>query len=162
MAGPIIPILKKVAVALVSDKKGRKWLLGIILGVLFIVLMPIIAVLGIFSGGIDLNMDGLLDKVYEQQAKMEVVVAEIEETMLEDGFTQTQVEEAQTLYVFALHDEAEEDGFVERLIGCFTIADQTDEELVSAVNTEFGKDIKTEDFQNAVAEFRDTQVSNES
>ena len=162
MAAPIIPILKKVAVALVSDKKGRKWLLGIILGVLFIVLMPIIAVLGIFSGGIDLNMDGLLDKVYEQQAKMEVVVAEIEETMLEDGFTQTQVEEAQTLYVFALHDEAEEDGFVERLIGCFTIADQTDEELVSAVNTEFGKDIKTEDFQNAVAEFRDTQVSNES
>ena len=72
------------------------------------------------------------------------------------------MEEAQTLYVFALHDEAEEDGFVERLIGCFTIADQTDEELVSAVNTEFGKDIKTEDFQNAVAEFRDTQVSNES
>ncbi|MBQ7830606.1 MAG: hypothetical protein IJ393_00870 [Clostridia bacterium] len=162
MAAPIIPILKKVAVALVSDKKGRKWLLGIILGVLFIVLMPIIAVLGIFSGGIDLNIDGLFDKVYEQQAKMEVVVAEIEETMLEDGFTQTQVEEAQTLYVFALHDEAEEDGFVERLIGCFTIADQTDEELVSAVNTEFGKDIKTEDFQNAVAEFRDTQVSNES
>ena len=162
MAAPIIPILKKVAVALVSDKKGRKWLLGIILGVLFIVLMPIIAVLGIFSGGIDLNIDGLFDKVYEQQAKMEVVVAEIEETMLEDGFKQTQVEEAQTLYVFALHDEAEEDGFVERLIGCFTIADQTDEELVSAVNTEFGKDIKTEDFQNAVAEFRDTQVSNES
>ena len=162
MAAPIIPILKKVAVALVSDKKGRKWLLGIILGVLFIVLMPIIAVLGIFSGGIDLNMDSLFDKVYEQQTKMEVVVAEIAETMLEDGFTQTQVEEAQTLYVFALHDEAEEDGFVERLIGCFTIADQTDEELISAVNTEFGKDIKTEDFQNAVAEFRDTQVSNES
>ena len=161
MAAPIIPILKKVAVALVSDKKGRKWLLGIILGVLFIVLMPIIAVLGIFSGGIDLNMDSLFDKVYEQQAKMEVVVAEIAETMLEDGFTQTQVEEAQTLYVFALHDEAEEDGFVERLIGCFTIEAQTDEELVSAVNTEFGKDIKTEDFQNAVAEFRDTQVSDE-
>lgn len=162
MAAPIIPIIKKIAVALVSDKKGRKWLLGILCGILFIVIMPIIAVLGIFSGGIDLNMDGLMDKVYEQQAKMEVVVAEIEETMLEGGFTQTQVEEAQTLYVFALHDEAEEDGFVERLIGCFTIADQTDEELVSAVSTEFGKDIKTEDFQNAVAEFRDTQVSDES
>ncbi len=159
MAAPIIPILKKVAVALVSDKKGRKWLLGIILGVLFIVLMPIIAVLGIFSGGIDLNMDGLFDKVYEQQAKMEVIVAEIEEVMLEDGFTQTQVEEAQTLYVFALHDEAEEDGFVERLIGCFTLEEQTDEELVLAVNTEFGKDIKCEEFQNAVQEFRDTQVS---
>ena len=73
MAAPIIPILKKIAVAFVSDKKGRKWLLGIILGVLFLLLMPIIAVLGIFSGGIDINTDGLFDKVYEQQAKMEVV-----------------------------------------------------------------------------------------
>ena len=161
MAAPIIPILKKIAVALVSDKKGRNWLLGILCGILFIIIMPIIAVLGIFSGGIDLNMDGLFDKVYEQQAKMEVVAAEIEEEMLNAGFTQTQVEEAQTLYVFALHDEGEEDGFVERLIGCFTMEDQTDEELVSAVNTEFGKDIKCEDFQNAVQEFRDTQVSDE-
>ena len=161
MAAPIIPIIKKIAVALVSDKKGRKWLLGIILGVLFLLLMPIIAVLGIFSGGIDLNIDGLFDKVYEQQAKMEVVVQEIEDEMLNAGYTQAQVEEAQTLYVFALHDEAEEDGFVERLIGCFTIEDQTDEELVSAVNTEFEKDIKCEDFLNAVQEFRDTQVSDE-
>ena len=160
MAAPIIPILKKIAVALVSDKKGRNWLLGILCGILFIIIMPIIAVLGIFSGGIDLNMDGLFDKVYEQQAKMEVVAAEIEEEMLNAGFTQTQVEEAQTLYVFALHDEGEEDGFVLRLVECFEV-EQTDEELVSAVNTEFGKDIKCEDFQNAVQEFRDTQVSDE-
>ena len=161
MAAPIIPILKKIAVALVSDKKGRKWLLGIILGVLLLILMPIIAVLGIFSGGLNLNTDGLFDKIYEQQAKMEVIVAEIESEMLEGGYTQTQIEEAQTLYVFALHDEAEEDGFVERLVGCFTIEEQTDEELVTAVNIEFGTDIKTEDFTNAVQEFRDTQVSDE-
>ena len=160
MAAPIIPIIKKIAVALVSDKKGRKWLLGIILGVLFLILMPIIAVLGIFSGGIDLNTDGLFDKLYEQQAKMEVVVQEIEDEMLKAGYTEVQVEEAQTLYVFALHDEGEGDGFVLRLVGCFE-ADQTDEELVQKVNTEFGKEITTEDFQNAVQEFRDTQVSDE-
>ncbi len=160
MAAPIIPILKKIAVALVSDKKGRKWLLGIILGVLFLILMPIIAVLGIFSGGIDINTDGLFDKIYEQQAKMEVVAQEIEDEMLNAGYTEVQVEEAQTLYLFALHDEGEKDGFVLRLVGCFE-TDQTDEELIQKVNTEFGKDITTEDFQNAVQEFRDTQVSNE-
>ena len=160
MAAPIIPILKKIAVALVSDKKGRKWLLGIILGVLFLILMPIIAVLGIFSGGIDLNTDGLFDKIYEQQAQMEIVAQEIEAEMFNAGYTEVQVEEAQTLYLFALHDEGEEDGFVLRLAGCFE-ADQTDEELVQKVNTEFGKEITTEDFQNAVQEFRDTQVSNE-
>ena len=160
MAAPIIPILKKIAVALVSDKKGRKWLLGIILGVLFLILMPIIAVLGIFSGGIDLNTDGLFDKIYEQQAQMEIVAQEIEAEMLNAGYTQVEVQEAQTLYLFALHDEGEEDGFVLRLVGCFE-ADQTDEELVQKVNTEFGKEITTEDFQNAVQEFRNTQVSNE-
>lgn len=160
MAAPIIPILKKVAVAIVSDKKGRKWLLGVILGITFIILMPIIALLGIFSGGLDLNLDGIYDKINEQQAKMEIVAQDIEDEMLNAGYTQQEVQEAQTLYIFALHDEAEEDGFVLRLVGCFE-ADQTDEELVQNVNTEFGKEITTEDFQNAVQEFRDTQVSDE-
>ena len=160
MAAPIIPILKKVAVAIVSDKKGRKWLLGVILGITFIILMPIIALLGIFSGGLDLNLDGIYDKINEQQAKMEIVAQDIEDEMLNAGYTQVEVQEAQTLYLFALHDEAEEDGFVLRLVGCFE-ADQTDEELVQKVNAEFGKDIKTEDFQNAVQELRDTQVSDE-
>ena len=160
MAVPIIPILKKVAVAIVSDKKGRKWLLGVILGITFIILMPIIALLGIFSGGLDLNLDGIYDKIHEQQAKMEIVAQDIEDEMLNAGYTQQDVQEAQTLYIFALHDEAEEDGFVLRLVGCFE-ADQTDEELVQNVNTEFGKEITTEDFQNAVQEFRDTQVSDE-
>ena len=160
MAAPIIPILKKVAVAIVSDKKGRKWLLGVILGITFIILMPIIALLGIFSGGLDLNLDGIYDKIHEQQAKMEIVAQDIEDEMLNAGYTQQDVQEAQTLYIFALHDEAEEDGFVLRLVGCFE-ADQTDEELVQNVNTEFGKEITTEDFQNAVQEFRDTQVSDE-
>jgi hypothetical protein len=125
MAAPIIPILKKVAVAIVSDKKGRKWLLGIILGITFIILMPIIALLGIFSGGLDLNLDGIYDKIHEQQAKMEIVAQDIEDEMLNAGYTQVEVQEAQTLYLFALHDEAEEDGFVLRLVGCFE-ADQTD------------------------------------
>ena len=160
MAAPIIPILKKVAVAIVSDKKGRKWLLGVILGITFIILMPIIALLGIFSGGLDLNLDGIYDKIHEQQAKMEIVAQDIEDEMLNAGYTQVEVQEAQTLYIFALHDEAEEDGFVLRLVGCFE-TDQTDEELVQKVNTEFGKEITTEDFQNAVQEFRDTQVSDE-
>ena len=160
MAAPIIPILKKVAVAIVSDKKGRKWLLGVILGITFIILMPIIALLGIFSGGLDLNLDGIYDKIHEQQAKMEIVAQDIEDEMLNAGYTQQEVQEAQTLYIFALHDEAEEDGFVLRLVGCFE-TDQTDEELVQKVNTEFGKEITTEEFQNAVQEFRDTQVSDE-
>ena len=160
MAIPVIPILKRILVALATDKKGRKWLLGIIFGTLFLLLLPVITLAGIFTGGIDLNTDKLFEQVQNQQAQMEVVAMEIETEMLNAGFTQLQVEEAQTLYLFALHDEAEEDGFVLRLVGCFE-ADQTDEELVMAVNMEFGTDIQTEDFVNAVQEFRDNYASDE-
>ena len=160
MAIPVIPILKRILVALATDKKGRKWLLGIIFGTLFLLLLPVITLAGIFTGGIDLNTDKLFEQVQNQQAKMEIVAQDIEDEMLNAGYTQVEVQEAQTLYLFALHDEAEEDGFVLRLVGCFE-ADQTDEELVQKVNTEFGKEITIEDFQNAVQEFRDTQVSDE-
>ena len=54
MGVPVIPILKKVAIALVSDEKGRKWLGGVICGVTFIMLMPIITLMAIFSGGIEI------------------------------------------------------------------------------------------------------------
>ena len=160
MAAPIIPILKKIAVALVSDKKGRNWLLGILCGILFIIIMPIIAVQGIFSSGFDINTEKLFSQVYEQQMKMESIASEIEIEMLNAGYTQTHVEEAQTLYLLALHNEGEEEGFVLRLLGCFKI-EHTDEELVSAVNLEFGKNIKTEEFQAALKEIRGSHVLDE-
>lgn len=161
MAAPIIPILKKIAVALVSDKKGRNWLIGILCGVLFLIMMPIIAVLGIFSGGIDLNLDSVYEQVYDQQAQMESVVQEIEDEMYLAGYSESQIQKAQTMYLLALHDESQEYGFILRLIGCFIAEEQTDEDIVQKVNTEFEKSITLEEFQNAVQEFRDTQVSNE-
>ena len=49
MAAPIIPILKKLAVALVTDKKFRNRVFGIILGILVIIMLPVMAVVGVFS-----------------------------------------------------------------------------------------------------------------
>ena len=50
MAAPaIVPILKKVASVVLSDKKGRKAVLMIVGIVLVLLLLPIIALLGIFS-----------------------------------------------------------------------------------------------------------------
>ena len=68
MADPIIPILKKVAVAIVSDNKGRKVVIGIVLGIIFVSTMPIIAIMGIFSGGIDLGLDDINSLIEQQQA----------------------------------------------------------------------------------------------
>ena len=46
MAAPLLPLLKKAAVALVTDKRVRKIIVGIVLGVIFLAVLPIIAMLG--------------------------------------------------------------------------------------------------------------------
>ena len=85
MAFPIISILKKVAVTLVTDKKARKVILGIVLGLIFVILMPIIAILGIFSGGIDLGLYDINSLVEKQQTVCESTITAIEEKILSDG-----------------------------------------------------------------------------
>lgn len=102
MAVPIIPILKKVAVAIVSDKKGRKVVIGIVLGIIFVIMMPIIAIMGIFSGGIDLGLDDINSLVQQQQTVGESTLTAIEESMLDEGYSQLKVEEAQAIYLLAL------------------------------------------------------------
>ena len=160
MAVPIIPILKKVAVAIVSDKKGRKVVIGIVLGIIFVIMMPIIAILGIFSGGIDLGLDDINSLVQQQQTVGESTLTAIEESMLDEGYSQLKVEEAQAIYLLALFDKTDEENFVDRLVGCFA-TEQTDTELISAVNAEFGTAINPSDFTVAVQEIRDKYAEQE-
>lgn len=161
MAAPaIIPILKKIAVAIVSDKKGRKVVIGIVLGVIFVIMMPIIAILGIFSGGIDLGLDDINSLVQQQQTVGESTLTAIEEQMLSEGYSQLKAEEAQAIYLLALFDKTDEENFTERLVGCFE-TEQTDTELITAVNAEFGTAINPSDFTVAVQEIRDKYAEQE-
>jgi len=160
MAVPIIPILKKVAVAIVSDKKGRKVVIGIVLGIIFVIMMPIIAIMGIFSGGIDLGLDDINSLIEQQQTVGESTLTAIEESMLDEGYSQLKVEEAQAIYLLALFDKTDEENFVDRLVGCFA-TEQTDTDLISAVNAEFGTAINSSDFTVAVQEIRDKYAEQE-
>ena len=161
MAAPaIIPILKKVASVVLSDKKGRKAVLMIVGIVLVIIILPIIALLGIFSGGIDLGLNDINALVQEQQQVGESTLTAIEEQMLEAGYSELRVEEAQAVYLLALFDKGDEDQFVERLVGCFA-EEQTDAELISAVNAEFGTAINPTEFTEAVKEIREKYENQE-
>ena len=55
MAAPIIPILKKLAVSIVSDKKLLKRVLGIVLAIIIVAMIPGLVVVAIFTqmGNID-------------------------------------------------------------------------------------------------------------
>lgn len=57
MSATIGAALKKIAVALLTDKKVIKTIGGIIIGIIIIVVMPIIAVVSVFKGSMNIDPD---------------------------------------------------------------------------------------------------------
>ena len=142
MAVPIIPILKKIGTAVLSNKKGRKVVGGIILGSLMLLMTPAAVVLGIFSGSMDINTDGVQTIVKDRQETEEKRYAEIEQAMTEAGYSEIKIREAQAIYSFALFDIAVDD-LAQKLSDCFSA--ETDEELVEKINTAFGTNFAYEE-----------------
>lgn len=162
MAAPIFPLIKKLAVSLVTDKKFRNRIFGIILGMLIIIMLPVLAVVGVFSELGNINTSEMEQILSEYEATASVVATEIEEEMTAQGFTALKIEEAQTLYAFALYDYGEQDGFVEKLVGCYSLEEQTDEELIAKVNETFGTEYTAEDYTSLMQEIRDNHVLDET
>lgn len=153
MSATVAAALKKIAVALLTEPKVLKTILGIVLGIIIIIIMPIVAIVSIFNGNIEIDTDRLQQMVVEnlsaeEQAKLQFVedtMYGIENAMTEKSYSAQRTKEAQVLYVLALSDKAHESDFVSKLVGCFT-AEQTDEQLIAAVNTAFGTELTAGDF----------------
>ena len=152
MSATVAAALKKLSAVVLSDKNNLKTAVGIIIGIIVIIVMPIAAVLSIFSGDMNIDTDRLQQMITESLTSeeednlkfIEDTMLTLDEKMTDAGFPD-RVKEAQVLYVLALSDYSREDGFTDKLVGCFA-ADQTNEQLISAVNETFGTDIKSEDF----------------
>lgn len=165
MSATVGAALKKIAVSLLTNPKMMKTVGGVVLGVIVLIIMPIAAVVSVFNGEIRIDTDRLQQMVVEnlsaeEQAKLQKVedtMLGIEEKMNAAGFT-GRTKEAQVLYVLALSDYAEEDGFIDKLVGCFA-ADQSDEQLIAAVNTTFGTKLSAKDFIKVMGNIRDTTES---
>ena len=160
MSATVAAALKKLSAVVLSDKNNLKTAVGIIIGIIVIIVMPIAAVLSIFSGDINIDTDRLQQMITESlTSEEEDNLKFIEDTMLSldkkmtDAGFHDRVKEAQVLYVLALSDYSREDGFTDKLVGCFA-AEQTDEQLISAVNEAFGTDIKSEDFTKIMNDIR--------
>lgn len=163
MAVPVAAILKKVAVAVGSNKNVLKTVCGIVLGIVVIVCMPIIALLGIFSGDTEIVIDTgpIYDWVEEGQPEFESTFQKVEEKMSDAGFSEERIEEAQILYAYSLFRFSEEENFTDRFVGCFA-EEQTDEELIAAVNAEFGTAILPEEFRDIVDEVKKQKEEGET
>ena len=160
MSATVAAALKKLSAVVLSDKNNLKTVVGIIIGIIVIIVMPIAAVLSIFSGDMNIDTDRLQQMITESLTSeeednlkfIEDTMLTLDEKMTAAGFLD-RVKEAQVLYVLALSDYSREDGFTDKLVGCF-FADQTNEQLILAVNETFGTDINSEDFTKIMNDIR--------
>lgn len=148
---------QKIAVWLLTNKKVMKTVLSIVLGVILIIVMPIVAILGIFSGGVEIDTGRLHEMIAEQQTVSAERWAEVENAMKSAGYNAARIQEAKTLFVYVLYEYSEAADFTDKLVGCFE-ENQTDDELIDAVNAAFGTQINAADFSNIMASTRAAQI----
>ena len=164
MSATVAAALKKVAVYVLTDKKALKTVVGIVIGIIIIVVMPIVAVVSIFNGNIEIDTDRLQTMLVqnlsaEEKAKLQFVedtMNSIDEKMKAAGFD-GRVKEAQVLYVLALFDFSHNPDFADKLVSCFQ-ENQTDEQLIAAVNSAFGTQLTAEDFGKVMGNIRSLYI----
>ena len=159
MAAPAVAaVAKKVIAYVVTDKKAMKVVGGIVLGVIVIICMPIAALLGIFSGGIEIDTNRLQEMLQENQTVLMEHWTDVETGLTDAGYDSSRIQEAQLLYVFSLYEYVEDTDFADKFVGCFA-AEQTDAELIANVNSAFGTNISVDEFSSAMSATRNAYIN---
>ena len=124
MSATVAAALKKVAVAVFTDKKSRKTVIGLALGIIVIIAMPIAVFISALNMSADMDSEDLKRFVSEEltdEEKAELQTVEdmmkaIESAMTERGFTAEKTKEAQALYIFFLYERSGDESFAERTV----------------------------------------------
>ena len=121
-------VLKKVAEVLVSSKSGRKFISYTVGITLFLVLLPMIVIVGLFGwmagdGGTMLDRDQIISQLpIEQQEQIDVIDTTcdtIVTTFKIYGLPVSDQRKAQAIYIDKLMGLESQDGFFELLAECF-------------------------------------------
>ena len=153
MAAPIVPIIKKAVTVVVSNKKLRNTAIGIILGFIFIAMMPIIFLVGFFSDDYEISTAQLMEVIEEKEDEAEDIWEDIEEKMEKAELSGLQQEDAKILLTMALFDKRNDDDFADDFVGCFE-KDQDDDALIDNINSKFGTEIDSQQFTDVVSGVR--------
>lgn len=156
--------LKKVAVAILSDRKVFRNVLFAAAVVIVAMLLPTIMVVCLFSGSLQPDTGTLLSYVQAHMTQEDIqLLQRIEDTMtnietaMVEAELSAEVGAAQALYILALYDQADQPGFVSRLVSCFA-PEQSDDALIANINQEFGVDIDVQDFTNVMRNVRSRRI----
>ena len=158
MSATIGAALKKIAVALLADRRNWEKIGAVLLAVVLLVLLPVLSVEAIFQGDFDWDSPELVSAVLEDLDMESLgfletsnsVLTQLQEALKEAGFGFEEFRKAQALYWLALSPYAEEADFIEKLVGCFA-PNQPDEQLIGKVNAVFGTDIDPVEFSQILA-----------
>ena len=158
MSATIGAALKKIAVALATDRRNWEKIGIVLLAVLLLFLLPVLSVEAVFQGDFDWDSPELVSAVMEDLdigsfgflESSNSLLTQLQDALKEAGFGFDEFRKAQALYWLALSPFGEEPDFVEKLVGCFA-PDQTNEELIANVNAAFGTDIDPEEFEKILA-----------
>ncbi len=153
MSATVGAALKKIAVALLTDKKTWEKLGVLVLALLLLFLLPMMAVTATFKGlevaakepefGEAIAADMSLEDIAGAMS-IEFTLNDIQTAMTAAGLEDEAVK-AQVLYVLALYDQSGDSNFISNLVGCF-YPGISDTALMARVNATFGVDIPAEDF----------------
>lgn len=158
MSATLGAALKKIAVALLTDRRNWEKIAIALFSVILLFLLPVLSVLAIFQGNFDWDSPEMVSTVMEELdvdslgflETSNSVLAQLQTALKEAGSGFDEFRKAQALYFLALSPYAEEDNFVQKLVCCFA-PDQTTEELVANVNAVFGTNIVPEEFERILA-----------
>lgn len=158
MSATIGAALKKIAVALATDRRNWEKIGIALLAVLLLFLLPVLSVEAVFRGDFDWDSLELVSAVMEDLdigslgflEFSDSVLTQLQDALKDAGIGFDEFRKAQALYWLALSPYGEEPDFVEKLVGCFA-PDQTNEELIANVNAAFGTDIDPEEFDKILA-----------
>ncbi len=165
MGAAVGAALKKIAVAILTDPKVLKKVGGIVIGIIVIICMPIVAVVSIFNGDVDIDTDKLNTSIQqalteEQNAKLKLYNDTMEkiEKKLKDKHLSKFNTLAEVIYLFSLSEKSKDNNFVNDYVSCFK-KNYSNEEVVNAVNSKFGTDIKASDVDKMVKSAGSSNIS---
>ena len=158
MSATLGAALKKIAVALLTDRRNWEKIAVAVFAVVLLFLLPVLSVLAVFQGDFDWDSPELVSAVIQELDVGSLgflegtnsVLGQLQEALKSAGFGFDEFRKAQALYWLALSPFGEDENFIPKLVGCFA-PDQTNEELIANVNTAFGTDIDPAEFEKILA-----------
>ncbi len=159
-------ILKKLSGYLFAKNEKRKKILKIFCVSFLAFFLPLISVMGILNGNIEIDereletivINSLSKECINEIEHSEKVLNDIEEYMTDEGYDKYTISQASLVYMLLLSKESYKDDFPIKLSSCYI--EENDNMRVAKLNKTFGLDISAEDYSKLMSSVKNTYIDN--